>query len=78
MIEHTSRVGDCVHVTGSVATNENIVAGGAEAKRGDKLLAPGVRISYAEIAVAASVGRSRVLVHAKPRVAVLSTGDEVV
>jgi molybdopterin molybdotransferase len=78
MIQHTSRVGDRVHVTRSVAANENIVAAGAEAKRGDKLLAPGGRIGYAETAVAASVGRSRVLVHARPRVAVLSTGDEVV
>jgi molybdopterin molybdotransferase len=78
MIEHTSRVGDRVHVARRVAASENIVAVGAEAKRGDKLLAPGVRIGYAEVAVAASSGRSRVLVHAKPRVAVLSTGDEVV
>jgi molybdopterin molybdotransferase len=78
MVEHTSRSGDRVHVTRRVAADENVVAVGAEAKRGDKLLAPGVRIGYAEVAVAASVGRSRVLVHAKPRVAVLSTGDEVV
>lgn len=78
MVEHTSRAGERVQVTRRVAANENIVAAGAEAKRGDKLLAPGVRIGYAEIAVAASVGRSRVLVHARPRVAVLSTGDEVV
>jgi molybdopterin molybdotransferase len=78
MVEHTSRVGDRVHVTRRVAADENVVATGAEAKRGDKLLAPGVRIGYAEVAVAASVGRLRVLVHAKPRVAVLSTGDEVV
>ncbi|OLE10809.1 MAG: hypothetical protein AUG89_11295 [Acidobacteria bacterium 13_1_20CM_4_56_7] len=78
MIEHTSRAADRVHVTRRVIANENIVATGAEAKAGDKLLAPGVRIGYAEIAVAASVGRSRVLVHAEPRVAVLSTGDEVV
>jgi molybdopterin molybdotransferase len=78
MVEHISCLGDRVHVTRRVATNENIVAAGAEAKRGDKMLAPGVRIGYAEVAVAASVGRSRVLVHAKPRVAVLSTGDEVV
>ena len=78
MIEHTSRAGDRVHVARRVAASENIVAAGAEAKRGDKLLAPGVRIGYPEIAVAASVGRSRLLVHAKPRVAVLSTGDEVV
>ena len=78
MIEHSSRAGDRVHVTRGVIANENIVAPGAEAKRGDKLLPPGVRIGYAEVAVAASVGRTRVLVHEKPRVAVLSTGDEVV
>ena len=78
MVEHTSRMGDRVHVTRAVVANENIVGIGAEAKRGDKLLAPGVRIGYAEVAVASSVGRSRLLVHAKPRVAVLSTGDEVV
>src|SRR5437764_2027164 len=78
MIEHTSRVGDRVHVTRAVVGQDNIVAAGAEGKRGEKLLAPGVRIGYAEVAVAASVGRPRVLVHAKPRVAVLSTGDEVV
>jgi molybdopterin molybdotransferase len=78
MIEHTSRAGNRVQVSRRVAANENIVAIGAEAKRGDKLLAPGVSIGYREIAAAASVGRSRVLVHAKPRVAVLSTGDEVV
>jgi molybdopterin molybdotransferase len=78
MVEHTSKSGDRVHVTRRVTADENVVAAGSEAKRGDKLLAPGVRIGYAEIAVAASVGRPRVLVHAKPRVAVLSTGDEVV
>jgi molybdopterin molybdotransferase len=78
MVEHTSRQGDRVQVAPRVAASENIVATGAEAKRGDKLLAPGVRIGYAEVAVAASVGRLRLLVHAKPRVAVLSTGDEVV
>lgn len=78
MIEHTARSGDRVHGNRRIAQHENIVATGAEAKRGDKLLAAGVRVGYAEIAIAASVGRSRLLVHAKPRVAVLSTGDEVV
>src|SRR5262249_10106234 len=39
---------------------------------------PGTRLDHAAIAAAASVGRSRVVVHAKPRVAILSTGDEVV
>jgi molybdopterin molybdotransferase len=78
MVEHTSRAGDHVQIARRVAAGENIVPLGAEAKRGNKLLAPGARLGYAEIAVAASVGRSRLLVNAKPKVAVLSTGDEVV
>ncbi len=78
MVEYTSRAGDRVEITRRVTTGENIVPAGSEAKRGDQLLAPGDQVSYAEIAVAAAVGRSRLLVYAKPRVAVLSTGDEVV
>jgi molybdopterin molybdotransferase len=78
MVEHTSRAGGRIQIARRVAGGENIVPLGAEAKRGNKLLSPGARLGYAEIAVAASVGRSRLLVNAKPRVAVLSTGDEVV
>ena len=50
----------------------------SEAKRGERLLSPGARLDYAAIAVAASVGRSRLLVYRKPKVAILSTGDEIV
>jgi molybdopterin molybdotransferase len=78
MLEHTSRSGERLRVDRSVAAGENIVPRGAEAKRGDLMLSPGTRLDHAAIAVAASVGRSRVVVHAKPRVAILSTGDEVV
>src|SRR6185437_8643247 len=78
MVEHTSPRRDWVRVNKNVGRGENIVPAGAEAKRREKLLSPGTKISYAEVALAASVGRSRVLIHAKPRVAILSTGDEVV
>src|SRR5437588_898692 len=78
MVEYTSRTGDRVHITKGISAGENIVPAGSEARRGDRLLEAGTKLSYAEVAVAASVGRSRVLVHSKPRVAVLSTGDEVV
>jgi molybdopterin molybdotransferase len=78
MVEHTSRAGDHVQIQRSVAEGENIVPSGAEAKRGDKLLSPGTHLGYREIAVAGSVGRSRLVVNAKPKIAVLSTGDEVV
>jgi len=78
MVEHTSRAGDHVQIQRRVVEGENIVPSGAEAKRGDKLLSPGSRLGYREIAVAASLGRSRLVVNARAKIAVLSTGDEVV
>lgn len=78
MIEYTSRNGDQVEVTKGIAAGDNIVPIGAEAKRGDRLLIPGMQLDHAAIAVAASAGKSHLLVYSKPRVAILSTGDEVV
>jgi len=78
MLEHTLRTGDQVRIERPVAASENIVAAGAEGKKGEQLLSTGTRLDYAGIALAAAVGRSRLVVHARPRVAVLSTGDEVI
>lgn len=78
MVEYTSCSSDKVQVARQISAGENIVPAGAEAKRASQLLSPGARLGYAEIALAASVGRSRLLVYQKPRVAILSTGDEVV
>jgi len=57
---------------------ENIVPRGAEAQAGDVLVPPGVRVGAAQIAVAAQCGYSRLAVAVRPRVAILSTGDELV
>src|SRR5579872_4123069 len=78
MVEYASREGHQVTITKTIAAGENIVPIAAEAKRGDRLLSPGVRLDHAAIALAASTGRSRLLVYSKPRVAVLATGDELV
>ena len=78
MVEYTSRQGDRVSVSRGVAAGENIVPRGAEAKQGERLLAPGIRLEAAAIALASSVGKTHLLVYAKPRVAVLATGDELV
>jgi len=78
MIEYTSPTGEQVEINKQIAPGENIVQAGSEAKRGDRLLSPGTRLDHAAIAVAASVGKSHVLVYSKPRVAVLATGDELV
>jgi len=78
MVEHTTSNGDVVEVARSIASGDNIVPTGAEAHRGDSLLAPGTWIDEAVIAVAASVGKARVQVYVRPKVAILSTGDELV
>ena len=78
MVEYTSRHGDRVQITKGVASGENIVPVGAEARRGDLMIPPGARLDQAAIAVAASVGKTRLQVHVRPRVAVLATGDELV
>lgn len=78
MVEHTSRHGDQVEITKAASGGDNIVPIGSEAKRGDRLLSAGTRLDHAAIAVAASVGRTHLLVYRKPQIAVLATGDEVV
>jgi molybdopterin molybdotransferase len=78
MVEYTSAQADSVEITRGIVAGENIVAQGAEAKRGTLLLDRGTRLNEAAIALAASVGRSRLKVFVRPRVAVLTTGDEIV
>jgi molybdopterin molybdotransferase len=78
MVEHTSQKDDRVEIIRSVAAGENIVAQGAEAKRGSLLVDRGTRLNEAAIALAASVGKARLQVFVRPRVAVLTTGDEIV
>src|SRR6185437_1349064 len=67
-----------VIIQSPVPGGANIVAAGLEAKRGARLLAPGVKLDYASLSLAASAGRNHLLVHSRPRVAVLATGDELV
>jgi molybdopterin molybdotransferase len=62
----------------TVQPGENIVPKGTEARTGDLLVPPGVRLTSAQIALAAQCGYSEVAVVRQPRVAILSTGDELV
>jgi molybdopterin molybdotransferase len=78
MIEHTNRDGDSVRFDRPTQPGQNIVPRGSEAKRAETILSPGMRMGYAELALAAQVGATRPRCANKPRVAILSTGDEVV
>ena len=78
MIEHTSRDGDSVRFERAAQSGQNMVPRGSEAKRGATILSPGIRLGYAELALAAQVGATQLRCARKPHVAILSTGDEVV
>lgn len=78
MVEYTALQEGRVEIQRTIASGDNIVPLGSEARRGEVLLTPGMRLDYAAIGVAASVGRLHVLAYARPRIALLSTGDEVV
>ena len=67
-----------VEIQRGVKSGENFVPRGAEARQGQRLVDRGTRLDHAAIAIAASVGASTLPVFRKPRVAALSTGDEVV
>ena len=78
MVEYTSQQDGRVEITRGVVAGENIVPCGAEAKQGSVLVARGMRLNDAAVALAASAGKSQLEVYKRPRVAVLTTGDEIV
>jgi molybdopterin molybdotransferase len=61
-----------------VQKNQNIHTQGQDAKRNEILIAPGITLSPAEVALLASVGKKTVLVSSFPKTAIISTGDELV
>lgn len=78
MIEFTHRTDDTVTFDRPTQSGQNIVPRGSEAHFGDLVLPTGLHLGFAELAVAAQVGAATVQCYKKPRVAILSTGDEVV
>jgi molybdopterin molybdotransferase len=80
MLEHVERSGDRLTAGGgrSWKAGENVVARGAEARAGDVMVPAGRAIGPGEIAAAASSGAAWLDVFARPRVALIATGDELV
>jgi molybdopterin molybdotransferase len=78
MVEHTSRDGDLIQVDRQLKPGQHVVRRGSEQAAGRAVLAAGTRMGFSELAVAAQVGAAHIAVVKRPRVAVLTTGDEVV
>jgi molybdopterin molybdotransferase len=79
MVEHTqATMPGTIEVTRPVAVGENTVRADEDVAVGAELVPAGRPLRAQDLGVLAAAGVTEVAVHARPRVAVLSTGDEVV
>jgi molybdopterin molybdotransferase len=79
MVEYTSPLDlQTIEVTRPVAPGDNVLQIGEDVSVGEVLFPRGWRLRPQDLGMLAAVGYGRVWVHRRPRVAVVSTGDEVV
>jgi len=79
MFEQTQRVDDrSIEVVKAVAPGENVSATGEDMRKGEAVFHAGHVIRPQDMAALAGMGMTRVPVIAKPRVAIISTGNEIV
>lgn len=67
-----------IKVLQSVKRGENVCFKGEDIKKGTIVLRKGMLIRAPEISIALSMGRTKVKVYRRPRVAILNTGDEII
>ncbi|MDP9880700.1 putative molybdopterin biosynthesis protein [Variovorax boronicumulans] len=78
MVEHTDLDGGNVQVRRAATAGENVSYAGTDIARGETVLRAGQVLSSREIGVLAALGLAEVGVWRKPRVAIFSTGNEIV
>ena len=78
MVEDVQLHGDSVTVPQGLSAGTNFHAVGADLRQGERVLTAGMQLGAAEIGLAAALGRPRLEVHRRPKVALMSTGDELV
>jgi molybdopterin molybdotransferase len=78
MVERTAREDETVLVRQEVGAGDNVVRRGADLRAGDAVLRAGRRLRPQDVAVLASMGIAAVPVRPRPRVAIVSGGDELV
>lgn len=78
MQEHVEVEGDVVRIRSATSVGDHVRNAGEELRVGDLVLARGACVRAPVIGLLASLGRSVVSVIRRPRVAILSSGDELV
>ncbi|HEY1328743.1 MAG TPA: molybdopterin biosynthesis protein [Casimicrobiaceae bacterium] len=79
MVEHTDVAGERqLGISRAVAPGDNVSYAGTDIAKGETVLRAGQLLTSREIGVLAAIGLAEVAVYRRPRVAILSTGDEIV
>ncbi|HXP92503.1 MAG TPA: gephyrin-like molybdotransferase Glp [Candidatus Binatia bacterium] len=78
MVEETTLSGVDIEVLASIAPGENVFAAGEDAARGETIIPAGKRLRAADLGALCALGVLEIAAIRKPRIGVLSTGDEVV
>jgi len=78
MVEHTDLEGETVTVYREVRAGRNMAPAGEDMKKGDHVLSRGAVLSPGMVGALAALGYAEVEVYEKPRVAIYSSGPEIV
>jgi len=78
MVEQTSADGSRVHIFNAAEPGQNIGRQGADIKSGQTVMRNGEALNASRVGALAALGLAHVDVYARPRVAILSTGNEIV
>jgi molybdopterin molybdotransferase len=79
MVEYTEHLNDkTIAVYRPAAPNSGVMNRGDDFKAGQLLFKRGHRITVKDVGMLAAIGKDRISVFKKPRVSVLSTGDEII
>ena len=78
MIEHTERMSENIAIYRPATVGENIIAIGDDVQAGEVILHKGERITPLKAGLLAALGISKVKIYNRIKVAIISTGDELV
>ncbi len=78
MVEYTEEIGPLVEIRKPVSPGENVLFQGDDVKAGEILLNAGERLTPGKLGLLAHAGITRLKVHQRPHIAIISTGDELV
>ena len=79
MIEHTEAIDEStIEVYKSVAPGQHVIESGEDIRNGNRILTAGIRLRPQETGLLAALGTEMVKVYRKPKIGIISTGDEIV